>query len=363
MDLSHSTAMEAAEFFVDMSNEEIRNAIPKLNLEQLQAVITHMNEKNTPYWQGKTRAIILGLTTQDQLEVAGKSLSVRQILDFFESDLVARDDNFNKLLAILVGMSHATFADLLLSISEYQLQVLLQTSLTEPLQYKLTVFNHEINNKYLMATEALDRLMKDIECLSIDEVGRQELIDIKNRINDISLEFHDVLEKIKNALRIAWNTHRSDLIESLNNLKEHYFHTLHNFIGHPETIRGATGLYELLNERLNSVFGNPFNMNEPESLGNNEPAIDALVKFSIWYLQDYWEVGLLPNIKSPDELELDPEKFNELERAHYRDKLFDEVKNNLKNVKLEKLSDLKKAHIYSRKALEEYLKQYKDNSI
>lgn len=358
MDISTLDTMQTVDLFLDMSNEEIRNAIPLLSAEQLEVVIRHINEKTTPYWQGKTRSIILGLKDVEQVELAGRMLSVHQILDFFESDLISRDDNFNKLLAILVGMTLETFMDLLVNISDQQLQVLLQTSLTEPLQNKLMIFNHEINNKYLLATEELDTLMKDIECLSLEDIGRHDIIKIKNRINDISLEFNDVLEKLKNALRIAWNTHRFDLIESFNTLKEHYFHTLYNFIGHPENIKGSSGLYELLNERVDSIFRNSVNEHDTSSMANSEPSIDALVKFSIWYLKDYWEVGLLPKITSEDELELDPEKFSETERLHYREKLFAEVVSNLNKIKLKNLSDLKKAHIYSRKGLKEYIQEY-----
>lgn len=359
VDLSTAKPMEIAEMFIDMSNEEIRLATAQLTPEQLSAAISHLNEKTTPYWKGKTRAIILGLSNPEQLEIAGRYLSVPQILDFFESNLLIREDNFNKLLAILVGISHQTFGQLLSEISDYQLQVLLQTSFSEPLQHQLTVFSHEMNNKYLILSEALNKIYRDIENISMENIGRNELIDLKNRINDISLEFSSGLEKMKNALKIAWNTHRSDLIESLNAIKDKYFHTLYNFIGHPETAQGATGLYELLNAHINSVFGNPYDLNDPESLSNGEPSIEALVKFSIWYLKDYWEIGLLPHIKSEDELELDSISHNEQERVEYRDKLFSEVQTNLEKLHLNTLWDLKKAHIYSKKALSEFIQENK----
>lgn len=355
VDLATAQPSEIAEMFIDMPNEDIRLAIAQLNPEQLSAAISYMNEKNTPYWRGKTRAIILGLSSNEQLQIAGRSLSVPQILDFLESNLLVREDTFNKLLAILVGMTHQTFAQLLNEISDEQLQVLLQTSFSEPLQHQLTVFSHEMNNKYLLLSSELNILYKEIENLPMENVGRNELISLKNRINDISLEFNDVLSKMKTALRIAWNTHRQDFIENLNSIKEKYTHTLTHFIGHPETAQGATGLYELLKERLNTVFGNASDLNDPESLSNGEPSIDALVKFSIWYLKDYWEVGLLPKIKTIEELELDSDSHNEQERAEYRDKLFSEVQTNLEKLHLLTLWEIKKKHIYSKKALIEYI--------
>lgn len=358
VDITARTPTELAEMFINMPNEEIRLATPQLNQEQLSVILPYMNEKNTPYWKGKTRAIILGLSDREQLESAGRYLSVPQILDFFESNLLARDDTFNKFLAILVGMKHENFSHLLCDISYSQLQVLLQTSLSEPLQHQLTVFNHEMNNKYTMLSIELEKLYQEIKNLSIENLGRNELIDIKNHINDISIEFNNSIEKMKNALRLAWNTHRPDLIESLNTLKNKYYHTLIHFIGHFETSQGATGLYEVLTQRLYTVFGNPYDLNDPEALSNGEPALEALVKFSIWYLKDYWEIGLLPNIKDLSEIELDPQSHDEHECAKYRDHLFAEVKSNLEKIGLHTLWDLKKAHIYSKKALKEYISEH-----
>lgn len=360
IDLSSVQPIEVAAKFIDMSNDEIRLVIAQLNPEQLSAVISYMNEKNTPYWKGKTRAIILGLSDRTQLESAGRYLSAAQILDFFESSLLTREDNFNKLLAILVGMTHQTFSQLLLDVSDDQLPVLLQTSFSEPLQHQITVFIHELNNRYLLFTEELDALFSDIQNLPTENIGRNEIISIKNRINDLSLEFNIELEKMRNALRIAWNSHRVDLIENLSALKEKYLHTLNNFIGYPVTAQDPTGLYNLLKEHTNTVFGNPENLNDPESLSNDEACIDALVKFSVWYLKDYWEVGLLTKIKNEDELELDPHSHSEQERLEYRDQLFSDVKENLEKLHLSTLKDLKKADIYSKRALIEYIQEHKN---
>lgn len=358
VDFDTAQPLELAEMFTDMSTEDIQLFTSHLNPEQLTAVIAFMNEKNTPKWREKTRAIILGLANSDQVKVAGSSLSVPQILDFFESNLLSREDNFNKLLIFLVGMTHQTFSQLLYEISESQLQALLQTSFSEPLQHQLTIFNHEMSIKYQMMNSELDKLFNDIQNLSVENLGRNELIDIKNQINDQALDFNKSLEKIRNGLRIAWNTNRFDLIENLNSLKNKYLHTLLNFIGHPMTLEhSSTGLYGLLEDTLSKAFGKPFDLNDPESLNNDEPSLEALVKFSIWYLKDYWEVGLLPKIKKEVDLGLDPNTHSEQECLQYRDLLFSEVQHNLEKLHLRTVRDLKKAHIYSKKALIEYLQE------
>lgn len=354
INVNEANPMAVSQMFIDKSNDEIRDIVSTLNPEQLAAVIQNINENTTPYWKGKIRAIILGLSTPEQLVCVGHSLTVPQLLDLFESNLLSLE-NIHKLLAILVGLPYQTFSLLLSELSEEPLQTLLETSFSEPLQHQLTVFIHEMNNRYLILSEELNSLLSEIETLSTEGLSRNDLMSIKDRINNFSLEFNLSLIKIKNALKIAWSTHRLDLIENLNSLKDKYTHTLIGYIGHPETSLGATGLYELLKERLNVVFGNPFDLNDPESISNAEPSIEALVKFSIWYIKDYWEVGLLPKIKAESQLELDPHSHTEQERATYRDKLFNDVKLNLEKLNLKTLWNLKKAHIYSKNALVEYI--------
>lgn len=355
VEIKSGSLAELIKLVIEMPPEEIPHLIPQLNLGQLSELISHLNADHVPDWKIKIVAILQALKDKTQLEVAGGSLSVPQLLAFFDNNFLSQEDGFNKLLAILVGMSHQTFSELLGEISDHQLHVLLQTSLFEPLQHHLTILNHELSNKFTLANVDLERLYQEIKHLSMENIGRNELIDIKNRINDISLEFNKSLVKINHALKLAWNTHRADLVENLNRLKNNYVHTLSYFIGHPETPSGATGLYEQLQEQIYTVFGNPYDLNDPEALSNGEPAIEALVKFSIWYLKDYWTIGLLPNIQSESELELDINSHNEQERASHREKLFFEVQSNLEKMHLKTLWDLKKAHIYSKKALIEYL--------
>lgn len=356
-EISATTPNEIAQKFLHLSNEEIQSAAEHLNSEQLSTAIASLNPSTTPFWKDKTRAIIQGLSNPSQLEVAGRSLSIPQILDIFESRYLFQEDGLNKFLALLVGMNNETFSQLLSHISDDSMDVLVQTSFSEPIQHHLTVFIREMNNRYLIQSDELDKLFNKIENLSIETTGREDLIRLKNNIDNYSLEFQQSLEKMKNGLRIVWNTHRADLIENLNLIKDKYLHTLNNFIGYPENGQSATGLYELLASRLDQVFGNPYDLNNSESLNDNAPSLEALVKFSIWYLKDYWEIGLLPEIRTQEELELDPQTFSEKERAEHREKLFSNVQKHLEKLHLKTLSDLKKEYIYSKKGLIEYIRE------
>lgn len=118
----------------------------------------------------------------------------------------------------------------------------------------------------------------------------------------------------------------------------------------------ATGLFALLEQKLNAVYGNPLDPNDIEALDNSDPAIDALVKFSVWYLRDYWEIGLLPMVKNERDLDLSSRRYSERNRAEHREKLFVMVQENLERLGLDKVKDLKKARIYSRETLQDFIR-------
>jgi len=100
------------------------------------------------------------------------------------------------------------------------------------------------------------------------------------------------LATLNKALQLAWNSNRVDLIEKLSTAKETCQKFVISIIGHPRhAVNPPTGLYARLEARLNAVFGNPSDPNDIEAAGNDEPAMEALVKFSIWYLKDYWDLG------------------------------------------------------------------------
>ena len=85
-----------------------------------------------------------------------------------------------------------------------------------------------------------------------------------------------------------------------------------------------------------------------EALHDEDPACDALVKFSVWYLQDYFELGLLPEVTNEAELDRDPQRYRELARQR------------LHRLGLKTVGDLKRAGIFSRATLAEHVKQHKE---
>ena len=92
-----------------------------------------------PTGAARPLAIIHALTSREQLEAAGHSLSLAQALE-----LLGHPQEIHKLPQILVGMPLSRFIELIASASDKQLEILKQESVSEPVQ-------HHLNNFYIDA--------------------------------------------------------------------------------------------------------------------------------------------------------------------------------------------------------------------
>ena len=206
--------------------------------------------------------------------------------------------------------------------------------------------------------EEIDSFDQRLDLIKVEELSRIAILELNKQIDKFSIDFNALHERANKALAIAWNTNRLDLIESFSKVKDSCQKYTAYGIGEPKTLRAAaTGLYGKLDQSLFAVFGDPKDPSDLEALKETEPAMEALVKFSVWYLKDYWEMGLLPSVTNQEDLDLNMEQHTETERAAYREKLFNEVKKNLQKIGLFSVSDLKKAHIFSKKTLHEYIEE------
>lgn len=359
-DFSNFSLEEIKNWAIHHKDDELKSHISKMSSEQLGTVISKIGEKSDPDWKSKTCAIITGLTDIQQLEVAAKYLNLSQILEILENS-----QNWDsglkqsKLPSLFVGMPHQLFSEMLGNTSQQHLDVLKYESITEPLQHHLMLFIHQATNKINEFSDSLAILEKEIQQVDLEEITHQEINKIRTKIEEIRHQFLFLLEKINRCLAIAWNTNRPDLVDKVSSLKE-YCQRAYLFIGVPGSVLVKTsGLYEILDQRLNNIFGNPNNPQDIEALSDDEPIIEALTKFSVWYIQHYWEIGLLPSIHTQNELDLDPKNHSEKERLTYREKLFSEVEANLHRLGLMTLKDLKVREIYSKRGLINFIQENK----
>jgi hypothetical protein len=362
-DFTECTTAKLLELIQQLNPEQIQANAYQMTPGQVYSVIAELSVEKDLDSSDKIFAVINGLTDRMQLEAAGKALlplSALKVLEYYKN---MEEPHHWKLSPIIVGMSSQVFNQILISVSPSQLQVLKQEGVTEPIQHHLAVLCNEITayNNHLIDT--INGFRDDMQALHADSLGFVDLGRFKLYIEQLIEGCQLALDKLDRALSIAWNTDRSDLIEKLSTVKEHCQKVLLFEIGHPRNdIESATGLYYVLEQQLNVVYGNAKDPKDIQALHDEDPAIDALIKFSVWYLQDYYELGLLPEITDKTQLELDSQYHTEQERVDFRRRLFQSARLSLNMIGLNTVGDLKRAGIFSKTTLAEYIKQHQETT-
>lgn len=354
MDFSETT--QIVQNLLSLTPEQLAIHLAQIKGEALQAIVIEINEQNDPMWKEKTRQIARNLTDISQIESMGHVLTIPQLLDLLLNLNEWNNGKRVKLAALLAGISHDSFMELLSESSLPHIQALKQASVSESLHHHLTLFHHEVMQQFNALNNDLAQIEKEISSMDPLNLGTKDKIAFENLIFNLTLRQQRILSSIDKALSIAWNTDREDIIDDLSSAKEYYQRSMVLYTGHPRIPdKPPTGLYALLENRLFAAYGNPYDPKDTLALKESDPAIEALAKFSIWYLSDYFALGLLPSVKDAATLELDPKKFNEVERAEQLRKLFQEAREELAKRGIATVKDLKDASIFSKKSLIEWL--------
>lgn len=298
---------------------------------------------------------INALSDTSQLEAIGKELTAAQMLLIIDA-ASHKTIPENKILALLVGLSNDVFRQVLHNAGPAQLGFLKLEGVTEPIQHHLTLLAGTTEAQDILIGTNLMMIDHDIQELDLANVGRKEIMQILKQL-EIKKEYYlNTISLASKALTIAWNTNRLDLIEQFTHIKERCLSSLHDFIGSPSKEDcPATGIYGNLDQKLASVFANN------HQLKDSDPSTEALAVFSIWYLRDYWAIGLLPLIKRQEDLELNTE--DESAKRDHRQALFTTVQENLNRLGIGTVGDLKKAEIYSKKLLADYISVYRSKIL
>ncbi len=337
---------------------QIELNISKMDEDQIKTLISSIKEGSGDQWESKTQAAIVGLSRREDLEAAGSALTIGQFMALIDSCLHVEHKHHWKLSPLLVGMDHKKFYEILDSLSDPQLQVFKDEGVTEPIQHHLTTLTHEMEREIEKGEEEIDHLYERVDRFMLEEIGLHDVREVIKEMQLYQISFDQLFNKSNKALAIAWNTKRLDLIESLNKIKG----TCQKFVlyglGTPTNNQQlSSGLYQLIEEKLFEVYGNSLDPDDTEAVRDNEPAVEGLVKLSVWYLRDYWEIGLLPHIKDKESLDLNLDKHTEAERVKYREDLFTQAQVNLSLIGLSTVKDLKDNFIFSKKSLQEFIQE------
>lgn len=316
-------------------------------LEDLASWVNSIDENHDPEWHNRIVELFRQINDRLHLETLGKAVTAQQTLAIIKSCHRANVIEQSKLPPFLAGLQESVFRQVLSEAKNIEMQVLKRESLTEQIQHHLTLFIAEMGNTIRDYTILITTLEKDIDQFSVEELSKEEVLLLFERIDGVSNQFSQALEQTNQALALSWNTMRLDLIEKLNAIKDVFYKFSALVIGHPRTAEAnPRGLYAKLEEKLFLVYGNP--NNALEIVRDDEPAFNALSKLSLWYVQDYWDIGLLPGIKNPQLL---PEK----DLSKNRENLIQEAKNNLDKTGLRTVKDLKEALIFSKTTIKNFI--------
>lgn len=351
---------QLSDIFIKMDPAQFQEEISKLTLEQFPIVLANLNHDKDLRWQQKIRAILIGLEKNEQLEALGKAMTLPQALEILKATGELDSVYHLKLLPIMVGLPHRVFEEIALTATNEQLLVLKHEAITEPIQHHLTVLLHEWAKNIEAHSTILHSLLKEISNFELKDITKTSLDGIKSMLASVSDFYSTMVDKINKALAIAWNTNRSDLIEKFTALKDSSLKYNSVVIGSPKTNdTPSTGMYALLDKRLDSVYSNGEGNSQDikDTLDDDDPAIEGLSKLGLWYLQDYWSIGLLPGIEKIELLQEEDVPETDKEAIRLKERLYFLTVESLQNLGLVKIKDLKEKGIFSKSMLIDFIRE------
>lgn len=325
---------------------------PPTSQEELLTIMNRVS--HGPEGQELLHFLLANTSPNELLECLGQNSSLWHLQETLRYTEQAPQQQA-KLLAIFAGLPFAVFEQLLNAIEPAHLQLLQKIGHTEPLLHQLTLFSHRYELLYKEHCEEVSGLSHDIAQLIPLHVTSSEvhaLTDSFAKLQDVCEQEQDSLSK---ALSIAWNSGKHALIESLSTLKERHYHLLQHDIGMNATsAEKSSGLYLMLEQQLAKAFGDPSEDNI-EMLKNNDSPFEVLAKFSLWFLKDYWNIGLLPSVSSAEQLNDLDETNNHGRALSFRK----EVEQNLNKLGLINVEAFKKKQIFSKEMLQEFIASHR----
>ncbi len=316
--------------------------LSKLSPQKLTERIQEADQSSS--WQNQTRSIVETITERHKLEAIGRGLSYKQSLDLIAFLSHPERENLIKLKPLLLGLPHKTFKEILLNASKEEWKPLFQSTLKEVNEHQIRLYIHEIENK-------LDQF---VERYASIEKTSDPLEEIFSQIESLQEASKELLHEMPPLLSFAWQLDSPQIIEELTKIKEAQERFLYHQIGQDAPLyHQRTGIYERLNEKLFTIYGK-LNDHQIETLHDDDPIMEGLLKLHVSYLQDLWEVGLLPE-GAP--LELDPSKYSDEELIDHRNQLFETAQDNLKKLHLKTVCDLKNHWVYSKESLANFVKR------
>jgi hypothetical protein len=343
--------MNLQTFLSQSSQEQFQATLPFFSLTELANTFLLLQTQPILDVQAKLDYLFEYIDSPITLEGLGKHFSAASFISFLDF-LDKHPHAHNRLNFILVGLSPSVFSQALPLLQSHHLHILKQEGLLEPLHYQLTQFVHEGEALKQNLQQSAIQFQQKLASMGSQELTIDLLHILTDCIDQMRDQLLDYLERASTALAIVWHTDRTDLIEKLSSINEGVQYQLTHLVGHSAFDHlASTGLYAFLEQTFANIFDS--------SLKDDDAAIEGMSRLSIWHLRDYWELGLLPSIQSPEELELDPQTYQEKERWDHQQRLMSLVQLQLERLGIGKVENLKKLQLFSKSLLKAYIEQHR----
>lgn len=338
-------------FLSSSSAEQFEKALPFLSPSEIMDSFMLLQRGNDSKLNLKLKKLFKFINNPDAFKEIGKCLNIASFIGFLDF-LCEHPEYKNRLPFLLTGLVPEVFFFSLFFFEESHILLMKDESLFEPVQFQLSLFVREGEKVLHQLNQKIQNLADEFRLISNEELTTELLLNLEQKIKAIQEKIFESLESIRKALSIVWYTNRADLIDKLSRLNEMFHHELSFQIGQPASLNSEpTGIYKILEKKISAVF-------DESLLKDEDGALEGLTRLSIWHLKDYWEVGLLPSIKRSEDLTPINKGLahNEWNDTH---PLFHILHNELKNLNIETVGDLKKARIFSKSLLKSYIERHK----
>ncbi len=345
MSLSQLSDKELLEAFERLNESELQEQAKDLSPEKISDLVSAVEESLSAENVRKISALIRGMQTKEQVEAVGKVLNTHYSLALMQDVVHSAPEEHWKFSALIVGLSHRVFLNLLVSGPEAYIRLIQHEALIEPVQHHLTLFVHEAESDLNHRVEELERFEASLHEINAQQVTMDDIRATIAKIRRFDLALEGLTILVNRALSVAWNSNRPDLVERLSDLKESLIRTKNELIGIEEK---ETGLFGKLKEELSSVFGGKSEENI-HALEDGEPGVEALARLGLWEVEEYWEVGLLPKYKTKEAL------TEKLYAPEGRALLLDELQESLQRFRLTTVNDFKDRYLFTKALLKDYV--------
>lgn len=258
-----------------------------------------------------------------ELEKLGALLTPKNAIEILERQKKASPRSLSSLFR---GFSEDTVKGILADAGDNLLSLLYPCVHEEPLLHQLTIFGHAAEKTLTEIFQQTVRFRVELEALNLPTFS--EIEPFFMQLSELESYITFLSSALQNALRLAWQSDRQQLVALLSPLKENAERLAQQTIGRKKDgLKNATGLYLKLEEQLSAIY---------DKLKDTDPSIEALAVLGIVYLEDFQAVGLANKTSAANTLQ--------------------QVQHTLDQLGLHTVADVKANRIFSRQTLQDYIK-------